>query len=234
MRYLQLRLGLPSEVRHPMHQYLRDRTEVERVSLRHWNFSNPEYLTSLLLVVGNGADLPEAYLAALDAVETVTEYDTTRVDDRRFYVYVRETTPTLARRLRPLFADTELLIVPPVEFDPGGVVHLEVVGSQDALRRLLVDVPDDVSVSVARLGEYDVHRESRATALTDRQREVFDVAREYGYYEIPRETSVREIAEVVGCAKSTAANHLRKIEARLATLYDDQTTGGGSESSPRP
>uniref|UniRef100_UPI001939C836 helix-turn-helix domain-containing protein n=1 Tax=Halobellus captivus TaxID=2592614 RepID=UPI001939C836 len=76
---------------------------------------------------------------------------------------------------------------------------------------------------VNRLGEYDAYREPYVTALTDRQREVLETARELGYYEIPRRTSVREIADELSCSKSTAANHLRKAESRLVALYEDRS-----------
>jgi predicted DNA binding protein len=99
----------------------------------------------------------------------------------------------------------------------------EVAGEQDALQALVEDLPDHLSVSVNRLGEYDAHRESKLTALTDRQQEVLEIARERGYYEIPRRTSVREIADALGCSKSTAANHLRKAESRLVNLYDGRS-----------
>jgi len=78
-------------------------------------------------------------------------------------------------------------------------------------------------VSVNRLGEDDAYRESQVTALTDRQEEVLEGARERGYHEIPRQASVREVADEVGCSKSTTADHLRKAEARLVSLYEDRS-----------
>lgn len=48
-----------------------------------------------------------------------------------------------------------------------------------------------------------------------RQREVLNTAHERGYYEIPRETTLEEIADEVGITKTTASNHLRKAERRI-------------------
>ena len=48
-----------------------------------------------------------------------------------------------------------------------------------------------------------------------RQREVLNTAFERGYYEIPRETTLEEIADEVGITKTTASNHLRKAEGRV-------------------
>jgi predicted DNA binding protein len=51
--------------------------------------------------------------------------------------------------------------------------------------------------------------------LTDRQREAVEAANDLGYYEIPREASQEDVAERIGCAASTAAEHLRKAETKL-------------------
>ena len=224
MRYLQLRIQFPSEARHPMHQFLVENDSIRRASLRHWNFSNPEYVTTLLHIIGNTPEGRDEYLSAIDAVDTIDEYDVTPIDDRSFYVYLREAAQGFASRLRVLLTDTELLVVPPIEYGSDGAMLFEIAGDQDALRDLVAEFPDQVSVSVNRLGEYDAYREPQASALTDRQREVLEVARERGYYEVPRQTGVREIADEVGCSKSTAADHLRKAEARLVSLYGDHPT----------
>lgn len=224
MRYLQLRIRFPPEARHPMHQFLVEQDSIRRAYLRHWNFSNPEYITTLLLIVGNMKEGQEEYLAALDTAESIQEYDTTPVDTRSYYVYIRENPQGFASRLRALLTDTELLVVPPIEYGTDGEILLEIAGKHDALQELVADLPDHLSVSVNRLGEYDAYREPAITALTDRQEEVLEVARERGYYEIPRQASVREVADEVGCSKSTAANHLRKAEARLVSLYAERST----------
>lgn len=230
MRYLQLRIELPPDSRHPMHQFLVERDALRRAYLRHWNFSNPEYVTTLLLVVGDVEAGRDAYLAALDDVEAVREYDAATIDDRGFYVYVRERAQKFASRLRALLTDTELLVVPPLEYGPDGDLVLEIAGDQAALQALVDGLPEHFSASVDRLGEYDAYRESHVAALTDRQRDVLEVARELGYYDVPREATVREVAEEVGCSKSTAANHLRKAEARLVDLHCDRSTGDGVDA----
>jgi predicted DNA binding protein len=55
--------------------------------------------------------------------------------------------------------------------------------------------------------------------LSERQREVFDLARREGYYTWPRETSAADLAETLDLSKPTLLEHLRKAEAKL--LGDD-------------
>ncbi|MWV64399.1 transcriptional regulator [Halorubrum sp. JWXQ-INN 858] len=58
-------------------------------------------------------------------------------------------------------------------------------------------------------------RERRLDTLTPTQRDVFERAREAGYYEWPRETTTRDLADDVGVAKSTLLEHLRTAESKL-------------------
>lgn len=69
-------------------------------------------------------------------------------------------------------------------------------------------------MSVNRIGEYEAYREPKTNALTDRQQEVLDVTQERGHYEIPRQTSLRKIAEEVEVRK-----------APLQTTYEKQRHG---------
>lgn len=51
--------------------------------------------------------------------------------------------------------------------------------------------------------------------LSDRQREVFEFARERGYYQRPRGVSAADLASELGLSKSTVLEHLRKAESKL-------------------
>lgn len=47
------------------------------------------------------------------------------------------------------------------------------------------------------------------------EREVFEAARRYGYYEWPREITADTLAADIGISKVTVLEHLRKTEAKL-------------------
>jgi predicted DNA binding protein len=51
--------------------------------------------------------------------------------------------------------------------------------------------------------------------LSDKQRDVFELARKRGYYDYPRAVSGSELADELGIAKATFHEHLRKIESTL-------------------
>jgi DNA-binding CsgD family transcriptional regulator len=74
----------------------------------------------------------------------------------------------------------------------------------------------DIDVArIATSGSADSERERRLDTLTPSQREVFDLARNRGYYEWPRGVSTRDLADELGVSKTTLLEHLRKAEAKL-------------------
>ncbi|WP_336037022.1 helix-turn-helix domain-containing protein [Halobacterium yunchengense] len=75
----------------------------------------------------------------------------------------------------------------------------------------------DAEIEVERVGSVgrEPTHERRVSRLTRSQREVYDLARERGYYEWPRETSTRELADELDISKTTLLEHLRKAESKL-------------------
>lgn len=91
----------------------------------------------------------------------------------------------------------------------------------DALREVvatLSDVSDTVEV------QYLIRDANEDTSdpvivdrgqLTDRQREVLEVAYAEGYFDYPRQSSAGEVAEKLGISRSTFAEHLAAAQSRL-------------------
>lgn len=55
--------------------------------------------------------------------------------------------------------------------------------------------------------------------LTDRQREVLERALQAGYFEVPRNCTLADVADSVGVDKSTASGVLRRAQARLVKRH---------------
>lgn len=79
------------------------------------------------------------------------------------------------------------------------------------------------NVAVERIAQ-DFRREimpSRAdwqellSSIPPRQREFLNIAAERGYFEIPRQVTLEELADEMDITKTTASNHLRKAERQL-------------------
>ena len=123
--------------------------------------------------------------------------------------------------IRPAFAAREFLPYGPTRHEDGRerrsfLTTLDRETVREALAA--VEVANDADVRIARLspmtapgGPTGVFEE----ALTPRQREAFALARREGYYDYPRETTTRALADAMGVSKATFTEHLRRAEGRL-------------------
>ena len=209
MRHLRVRLGFPPQRRHPMHQFLVDHPAMRREELWSWNFAGGT--PAVLFRVEGGREPYRERIATVDGVES---FELTTGGDGWFYAFVRAAPAEDEWEWLLAFAYASILVVPPVTYTDGGDAVFDVVGDPDDLRGLLSELPDGVNATVERVGEYD-RRRSPERPLTDRQREVLDTAVELGYYEVPREATLDEVAADLGVAASTVSDHLRKAESAV-------------------
>ncbi|ESS05086.1 MAG: putative DNA binding protein [uncultured archaeon A07HR67] len=88
---------------------------------------------------------------------------------------------------------------------------------RDALDAVRADAGAEVTVESMASSGYGSQsaREQRLDTLTPTQREVYEHAREAGYYEWPRETSTRALAADLDVSKTTLLEHLRTAESKL-------------------
>lgn len=94
-------------------------------------------------------------------------------------------------------------------------VSVSMVGSQEALGSEVANLRSaGANVVLRRLGDYS-GPSSVLDSLTDRQREVLETARDVGYYEVPRRTTVDAIAERLDIDSSTVSEHLQRAERHL-------------------
>lgn len=97
--------------------------------------------------------------------------------------------------------------------------QLRFAGDRSAMEASLDDVRDrtgaEVTVTSITSSDDRSTREQRLDTLTAAQQRAFEHAREAGYYEWPRETTTRELADDLGIAKSTLLEHLRRAESKL-------------------
>jgi predicted DNA binding protein len=212
MKYLDLRVRTPAELRHPMEEFVAESDAVEREELVTWNDvaqGDHEYL--LFHVEGE----IDRYRGAIDGVDSVADYQLTPIDDDRFYAYVEQETRPADMEWRDAFTARNLVVVPPIVYRGDGSFTMTVVGAGDDLNAMLDDFQDVLDVTVERIGDYDRSHGSLTADLTDRQLEAVQAAVELGYYAEPRKSELADVADALDCATSTAATHLQKAEARV-------------------
>lgn len=79
---------------------------------------------------------------------------------------------------------------------------------------------EDIELTVSKISsDADTGNDifGRTALLTERQREIFELACDQNYYAWPRETTTRELADKAGITKTTLLEHLRTAESKLLT-----------------
>jgi hypothetical protein len=108
-----------------------------------------------------------------------------------------------------------------------GWEHYTVIAFDEAdVRALLQNLENDRDIEVlskTAISEQQIPHSMLAPvdqlfkAVTDRQMAALRLALESGYYEQPRKTSLRDLADQTAVARSTYEEHLRKAENKLLT-----------------
>lgn len=105
----------------------------------------------------------------------------------------------------------------PIECNKRGV-RITIIGEKADLAGTVERVPDGILVEILSLVPIE-RGSSWGQLLSDRQREVLEVAITEGYYEHPRNVTRDELAEIMNLTGSTVSEHLRKAESKILTEY---------------
>ncbi len=165
----------------------------------------------LRLLVETDALGVDPLIETLGALSAVTGFEVRHAGANRILFEVTTTIP------EPHGAMADSGIVPsfPLHLEDGWLVG-DLIASRDQLSAFR-DELDSAAI------EYRITQVSATTAesplLTDRQREVVDVALEHGYYDSPRDCTLTALAEHLGVNKSAVSRVLHRAEGKIITAY---------------
>ncbi|MFW6436163.1 MAG: helix-turn-helix domain-containing protein [Halococcoides sp.] len=174
------------------------------------------------------ADDPAAIVEAMKERDAVSQVDLLQRGGEEVVVQFSTGDHLLLQSARGSGVPIEM----PVEIADGRAT-IEVTGPQDRLS-MLADQFEAVGV------EYTVERLrqeiSPSSMLTDRQRTLVREAVAAGYYDVPRDCTLTDLADRVGLAKSTVSETLHRAESAVLKEYvgrlapvDESTLPAGEE-----
>lgn len=157
------------------------------------------------------ADDPEAVADAIEGRPAVSDYESLYAGDRRVIARYE----AVERRLYEFLWDSSL----PPEF-PVTVENGEMEFAVTATREQFEAFGDALDESGRRYELLAVVSTDEGTALlTDRQREHLTVALRRGFFEVPRECTVAELAASLGVDKSSASETVRRGTGRIVSQF---------------
>ncbi|WP_276259845.1 helix-turn-helix domain-containing protein [Haloglomus litoreum] len=217
MKRVRLSISPPDAYLPPVYRRLtREAPYLSVVRIVNWNVAQPP-VGFLLWVRGEH----ERLAPALADAPNVREFETVPNGDGTAYCFLAAEESTPARALFENFTREDVLTVPPVECHDDGSSTFTLVGTDAAIQAAVEGIPDAVGVSVEAVGTGPVGADDAVRALSPRQRAAARAGLRVGYYDVPREATIADVAAELDCGRATAAEHLQKAEAKLfRALFD--------------
>ena len=110
---------------------------------------------------------------------------------------------------------SNIYVYPPYGIDSKSGLEFRIFGISSSIRSFLEFVrkvmpPDTISVQTIKNGS-----SKELDFLTEKQREVLELAVNRGYYEDGARITLKELADELGIARSTTGEHLKRAEAEV-------------------
>ncbi|RQG93255.1 bacterio-opsin activator [Natrarchaeobius halalkaliphilus] len=206
MKSMHVSLAHDAETLSPIHAAICDSSDLEReVILGGQAVDGVETITSF--VTGEA----RAYEPALEGLDGVHEYDVTPADDG-FFLYLRRDLEAEGLSMLTALAQETVVVVPPIEIRADRTIRLTIVGHPTDLTTVLEELSAGVTADVLWVSDSVTVTDS---PVSDRQLEALEVARNVGFYEIPRRNGIEAVATELDCAVSTASELIRRGEAAV-------------------
>lgn len=210
MRAVTLLVSLPGD--YPTAELFEGDAVLERERIYNLNVLEDGSIVLLGRVSGDLKHAREFIEQRMD----VLGFSISNRDEDGGLVFIHARPPAKIARFIELPRKHEVFFDFPIEATSDGRLKIVMIGeTNDDLQQALADIPLGIGVEIERIGPYTEDTNDIRALLTDRQREILDVALDLGYYEIPRRTTHRDIAAELDVTAGTVSEHLQKIEARI-------------------
>ena len=188
------------------------------LTIREW------YLSDCQVLEITSPETPtDDLLAEIDALGSILHRS---VDDTGLHVVTQACLCSLEESIIDRFEANNCLYQPPTVHRQGWEHYTVIAFNEADVRGLIQGLEADRDIDVlskTAITEQAIPHSMLAPVdrlfedLTERQLAAIRLALESGYYEQPRQTSLRELAERTAVARSTYEEHLRKAENKLLT-----------------
>lgn len=213
MQSADLTLTLPESMQLPVPEWVDGDDVVDREEVLSWQVRPAEDAVYFLSLVTGDLDAVRELGERTDVARTA---DVTPVEGAdAFYVYAEVPLRDADSAFLSTFDAPGLVVVPPIVYTATDTVHVTVLGEDAALSGVLDALPDAVDATVERVSEHGRLGGALAGRLTRRQFQAIAVARDAGYYHVPREASLADVATELDVSESAASTLLRNAERAL-------------------
>ena len=176
---------------------------------------NLRLMVECITIDGNCPD-PSSFVNGIRIVEILEEWQT---EVLTHHLVVMEFASDFVGHY---FHGGDLAILSGSNFTSSGLV-LQIAGRHDTMVRFLSDIRSKVPVERVTKAKGSEGIVQKGPTL--QQHRVVRMAHKYGWYEVPKRTSIRELAEKLGLSKSTVSEQLVKAEGEIVANFLDHSSG---------
>lgn len=213
MRQLKLLLVPEHHGFHPADAALAKHPSVTRERIHYINVLDEDTMVTLYEVTG---DVDRA-LRILQERSDVLTVDVAGDEDGILYIHLETVDPS--RSLVKIVDQKQIVLEYPLRYTDRGLV-LTLGGTENVLRETAMEFSSLVKTELIQWGDYRQELDGIARHLTDRQAELFKIALEMGYFDVPRNATHEDIGERVGVTSSTVAEILQRVESKILTQFE--------------
>lgn len=210
MKRIQFSATYPERFVHPLHHQIMEGTSISRAELLMWT---PTADATTLFWCDSGQKATETAIENIDSLLVSNLIE----DSNGTYAFLQQDEYEFSAALLDIIAESQVIFRPPVVFLDTGQVQFEAVGEAAALSTFHEELAELGEISIQQVHEFE--RKTSPSCLTDRQEAALEAAVTAGYYEIPRDGTIADIAAVLDCSPSTAGELVRKAEAAVIHNY---------------
>jgi hypothetical protein len=188
------------------------------LTIREWYLSDCQ-----VIEITSPTSPADELLEEIDDLGTILHRS---VDDSGLHVVTQSCLCSLEGSIIDRFEEYDCLYQPPTIHRQGWEHYTVIAFDESDGRALVRDLEADRDIQVlskTAITEQQIPHSMLAPVeqlfegVTERQMAALRLALECGYYEQPRKTTLRELAEQTAVARSTYEEHLRKAENKLLT-----------------
>lgn len=211
MKRIAVEVSYPPSLRHPLHEALiAGGEDASKAALLTWgpvgDVSSLIWIDASREIAARLLDAPESP----DASHLVSDAEGT-------YAVVRQDEYEFSDEILAVTKRAEVVFIPPLTFRADGTVDVAAVGSSAELGTFVEDLETLATIQIKSVHPY--RRDESTASLTDRQHHALSVALREGYYAVPREANVADVAAELSCATSTAGEILRRAERSVIAAH---------------
>ncbi|WP_179264491.1 helix-turn-helix domain-containing protein [Natrinema halophilum] len=212
MKRVQFSITYPDQFVHPLHQQIMRGTSITRAELLMWS---PTADATALFWCDGDRTATESAIAGIDSILRSSFVE----DSDGTYTFLQQDDYEFSPTVLDTIAESQVIFLPPVVFFDTGTVQFEAVGEATSLSTFHEELSTLGDLTIEHV--HDFERTHSPSHLTARQRAALEAAVSVGYYEVPRDGTVADVASVLDCSTSTAGELIRKAEAAVIRNYTE-------------